>query len=94
MSALEPLERSSLENVVAAETKVDEESGSIRVVSLVEDMLNSIGSQLADVMPAQESTTSNAAGADRGGIKTESVLKAYTMTVVFAVAERFDVDGP
>ena len=70
--------RSNIEHVVAKETIMDD-NGDLRVVSVAEDAMNMVGSQLSHL--AKEH------------VNSEVVLRAYAMVVIYTVNEAFVYDG-
>ena len=55
------------------------DDGSMRVASVAEDALNTVGVQMKAV--------------STGDVNSESVLRAYAMVVIFCVTEELEYDG-
>ena len=68
----------SIDNVVRQETSLGNE-GEILIVSIEQDVRNTIGHQLQEVPPES--------------LKKESVLKTIAIAVVFTCEEALEIDG-
>ena len=77
--------RSVIENVVKQESTTDASSGVVRIVSVEEDVRNTIGSQLQS-LPRDKIKAES-------GLRCLAVAAIFTCEEVFQVSSRYEFDG-